>query len=125
MVGGLPKPPSGALHLKHFAGFQPNKPVAIKNKSGTKNKSTFSSQLSETSTASTQLRDRKELNLDKDNSGDSLHDSNIENMNRIHLSNLNHITAEEIWEIGRRLGVQSAKDNYAIIHRIKNQQERD
>ncbi|GAB4840728.1 hypothetical protein Ancab_021491, partial [Ancistrocladus abbreviatus] len=129
MASGLPKPSSGALHLKRFAAFRPNKPVAIKNKTGTKSKSTFSNQPNKTSPASSQLRDRKELNLkkgnDKDTSGDSLHDSNIENRNHIHLSNLNHIIAEEIWEVRKRLGVQSAEDNHAIIQRIKNLQERD
>ncbi|GAB4825740.1 hypothetical protein Ancab_008613, partial [Ancistrocladus abbreviatus] len=40
----------------------------------------------------------------------SLYDSNITNMIRIFLNKFNHITTEEIWEIGLRLGVQSSED---------------
>ncbi|GAB4843188.1 hypothetical protein Ancab_013158, partial [Ancistrocladus abbreviatus] len=92
---GLPMPLSGALRLKRFAGSRA--PLLSKN----------------------QEAPNLANNSDSHASGDSLHDSNIRNMNRIHLSKLTHISAEEIWEVGMRLGVHSDEDNHAIIQRIK------
>ncbi|GAB4852667.1 hypothetical protein Ancab_016882 [Ancistrocladus abbreviatus] len=48
----------------------------------------------------------------------SLHDSNVENMNHIFLNKYNHITSEEIGEIGKRLGVQSNEDDRSVIQHI-------
>ncbi|GAB4834007.1 hypothetical protein Ancab_032259 [Ancistrocladus abbreviatus] len=48
----------------------------------------------------------------------SLYNSNIVNMNRIFLNKFNQIMAEEIWEIEKWLGVQSAEDDQTVIHRI-------
>ncbi|GAB4825748.1 hypothetical protein Ancab_008623, partial [Ancistrocladus abbreviatus] len=41
---------------------------------------------------------------------ESLHDSNIANMICIFLNKFNRITTEEIWEIGKQLGVQLSED---------------
>ncbi|GAB4835751.1 hypothetical protein Ancab_000661 [Ancistrocladus abbreviatus] len=47
-----------------------------------------------------------------------LYDSNIANLNRIFLNNFNQIMAEEMWEIGKWLGVQSAEDDRTMIQQI-------
>ncbi|GAB4860871.1 hypothetical protein Ancab_036031 [Ancistrocladus abbreviatus] len=38
---------------------------------------------------------------------ESLHDSDITNMNRLFLNKFNAMTAAEIWEVGQQLGIQS------------------
>ncbi|GAB4850419.1 hypothetical protein Ancab_029723, partial [Ancistrocladus abbreviatus] len=49
---------------------------------------------------------------------ESLHDSNIANMNKIFLNDLCKVTAVEIWEAGKLLGVHSDEGDLAIIQRI-------
>ncbi|GAB4840736.1 hypothetical protein Ancab_021499, partial [Ancistrocladus abbreviatus] len=52
-------------------------------------------------------------------SGMSIRDSNIENMNRLFLAKLNYVTVEEIWEVGKYLGVQSSEDDHVVVQRIQ------
>ncbi|GAB4830959.1 hypothetical protein Ancab_004986, partial [Ancistrocladus abbreviatus] len=126
---GLPMPSSGALRLKRFAGFWVNKPVVFNNNSAIKGNLTSYCHTSKLPTSSLLSKNQEAPNLvnksDTHASWDSLHDSNIKNMNRIHLSKPTHITAEEIWEVGRRLGVHSDEDDRAIIQRIKCLQENE
>ncbi|GAB4833800.1 hypothetical protein Ancab_032049 [Ancistrocladus abbreviatus] len=49
---------------------------------------------------------------------ESLHDSNIENMNRIFLNNLSKVSAVDIWEARKLLGVHSDEGDLAVIQRI-------
>ncbi|GAB4834068.1 hypothetical protein Ancab_032321 [Ancistrocladus abbreviatus] len=57
-------------------------------------------------------------------SGVSLRDSNIENMNRVILEKMKIEEATAIWDIGKRLGVQSSEDELEVIQRIAQLQGR-
>ncbi|GAB4825992.1 hypothetical protein Ancab_008861 [Ancistrocladus abbreviatus] len=63
-------------------------------------------------------------------SGDnSISDSNIHNMNRIFLEKdgleIDHVRAEEVWAIGRALGVSYDGNEQELLQRITNMEMRD
>ncbi|GAB4830275.1 hypothetical protein Ancab_019914, partial [Ancistrocladus abbreviatus] len=128
-AGETCKPKIGALRLKRFASFRPKKMGSNKNKAATMKGTTSRNKPNKTTQAIVKLGENRETSLEEEDAPeatrDSLHDNNIENMNRIFLNNLNHIIAEEIWEVGRHLGVHSAKDSQAVIQRISKLQGRD
>ncbi|GAB4825738.1 hypothetical protein Ancab_008611 [Ancistrocladus abbreviatus] len=49
---------------------------------------------------------------------ESLHDSDIANMNRIFLNKFNAVTVAEIWEVGQQLGLRSEDTDKEVTHRI-------
>ncbi|GAB4852613.1 hypothetical protein Ancab_016827 [Ancistrocladus abbreviatus] len=51
-------------------------------------------------------------------SGVSIGDSNIENMNRVIMQKMKTEEATTIWDIGKRLGVQSSEDEQEVIQQI-------
>ncbi|GAB4827116.1 hypothetical protein Ancab_034003 [Ancistrocladus abbreviatus] len=54
--------------------------------------------------------------------GISIRDSNIENRNRVILGTMNQVSAEEIWEVGKRLGVHSEEEDRHVVQRIAKTQ---
>ncbi|GAB4833162.1 hypothetical protein Ancab_031407, partial [Ancistrocladus abbreviatus] len=63
-------------------------------------------------------------------SGDnSISDSNIHNMNRLILEKdgmeIDHVRAEEVWAIGRALGISYDGNEQELLQRITNMEKRD
>ncbi|GAB4829129.1 hypothetical protein Ancab_018793, partial [Ancistrocladus abbreviatus] len=56
-------------------------------------------------------------------SGISLKDSNIENRNKVILKTLNQVSAEEIWEVGKQLGVRAEEPDWVVVQRIAKAQK--
>ncbi|GAB4856329.1 hypothetical protein Ancab_014256 [Ancistrocladus abbreviatus] len=57
--------------------------------------------------------------------GDSIADSNIQNMNKIFIQNLHSLRAKEIWEMGKRLGISAKGDEKEVIDYFHKMEERD
>ncbi|GAB4851652.1 hypothetical protein Ancab_031055 [Ancistrocladus abbreviatus] len=120
------------LRLKRFAGFRPkntktkhSKAMIVKT-TASRNMHSQSLFMGEHQAIVKPREVRTESqgnNADLVNTGDSLHDSNIQNMNRIFLNNLNHVMAEEIWDMRTCLGVHSAEDHQTLIQRIAKLQD--
>ncbi|GAB4861285.1 hypothetical protein Ancab_036447, partial [Ancistrocladus abbreviatus] len=121
-IGEASKPNSGALWLKRFVGHRPKKVEAKRNKAMTVKKIANRCRSSKPIQALVNLgggRAKSQRIQDEVESiGESLHDSNIENINCIFLNNLNHVMAEEIWKVGTGLGVHSTNHHQAMIQRI-------
>ncbi|GAB4837538.1 hypothetical protein Ancab_002392 [Ancistrocladus abbreviatus] len=97
--------------------------IIMKSKKGAAARNSNTSSFSKThagSKGSTELRGRTVVLQ-----GDTISDSGIANMNRLIVQTQEHITAEEIWNFGKKLGVSYSVDDTDIIERIQMMEDHD
>ncbi|GAB4850440.1 hypothetical protein Ancab_029744 [Ancistrocladus abbreviatus] len=75
-------------------------------------------QYSSTKKARSVFNHRGEKANDAEISSISLRYSNIENMNRLFLFNLNCVSVEEIWHVRKRLGIRLTEEDATVIQHI-------